>query len=214
MAERHFRAALFDMDGTLQDSEIHWIYATRDFLNSRGANVDDDEATKIVYGRSALEIYSDVIDMLPGQGLAWEGVAEEVRRLYMKRMDECDIAYPESVALLKELAKKMPVGVVSGSPIDDVILSLKKLGVFDDLSVVLGAEDVRHGKPSPEGFSKAADLLGIEREDCIVFEDSTAGVLSAKASGMYCVAISRPDRPKQDVSMADEIVSDLGEFHY
>ena len=90
----------------------------------------------------------------------------------------------------------------------------RRLGVAPFLSLVLGAEDVEHGKPDPECFLSAAGALGVEPAWCVVFEDSAAGIAAARNAGMFCVAISRPDRPPQDVSAADIVVSDLAEFKY
>ncbi len=209
-----FAAALFDLDGTLQDSEIHWIYATRDFIRDNGLDISDDEAVKLVYGRSSTEIYEDIAALPPFRDRTVEELADAIRGYYGYRLETEDIAYPSSVALLKAMAKDMPVAIVSGSPRSDVIAAAKRLGVADDLSLILGAEDASRGKPDPECFLKAAEILKVDPEKCIVLEDSNAGVRAAKAGGMYCVAISRKGRPVQDVSAADVIVGDLSEYKY
>lgn len=209
-----FAAALFDLDGTLQDSEIHWIEATRDFLADNGISFTMDDATELVYGRSSTDIYNDIRAMEPFRGRTVEELAGCIREYYGRIMQTTEIAYPSSVALLKRLAREIPVAIVSGSPRLDVEQAAHELGVADDLSLVMGAEDVSHGKPNPECFLKAAAELGVPAERCIVFEDSAAGVQAAKRAKMFCVAISRPNRPKQDVSPADIIVQDLEEFEY
>lgn len=209
-----FSAALFDLDGTLQDSEVVWIEAIRLFLADHGIKIGADEATRLVYGRSASDIYSDVMAM-PGMG-GWTvpGIADAVREYYGSELEKTDIAFPTSVDLLKRLARTMPVAIVSGSPREDVASAARNLGVDDDLSLLLGAEDCSRGKPDPECFLKAASLLGVPPSECVVFEDSTAGVRAAKAAGMHCVALSREGSPKQDVSAADVVVADLADFHY
>lgn len=209
-----FAAALFDLDGTLQDSEIHWIYATRDFLRDNGAECTDEDAINLVYGRSSTDIYNDIAAMPQFKGRTIADLAEAIRKYYGYRLETEDIAYPTSVALLKQMAKDMPVAIVSGSPREDVIDAARRLGVKDDLSLILGAEDAVNGKPDPECFLTAARILGVDPAKCIVLEDSNAGVLAAKAGGMFCVAISREGRPVQDVSAADIVVSDLGEYKY
>lgn len=209
-----FSAALFDLDGTLQDSEIHWIKATQDFLNDNGIPYTLDDATALVYGRSSTDIYNEIKAMAPFRGQTVADLANCIRQYYGRIMLTTDIAYPTSVALLNRMSLDMPVAIVSGSPKLDVTEAARQLGVAGAVRLILGAEDVEHGKPDPECFLKAASLLGIPPSECVVFEDSNAGVLAAKAAGMFCVAVSRPDRPSQDVSSADAIVADLGEFEY
>lgn len=210
----NYSAALFDLDGTLQDSEIHWIKATQAFLNDNGIPFDLDEATHFVYGRSSTDIYNEIAAMGPFVGKTIAELADCIRGYYARMTKVTDIGYPSSVALLKRMAEDMPVAIVSGSPKHDVAEAARRLGVAASVTLTLGAEDVVRGKPNPDCFLKAASLLGVDPEGCVVFEDSAAGVLAAKRAGMVCIAISRPDRPAQDVSAADLVVADLAEFAY
>ncbi|MBR0057459.1 MAG: HAD family phosphatase [Kiritimatiellae bacterium] len=208
-----YSAALFDLDGTLQDSEILWIRATQDFLNDNGVPYDLAATTALVYGRSSLDIYNDIAAMPQMAGRTVADLMVAIR-LYFGRLAAADISYPSSVDLLKRMALDMPVAIVSGSPKDDVVAAARDLGVAPSVSLILGAEDVARGKPDPEGFLKAAAALGAAPERCIVFEDSSAGIAAAKAAGMTCVAIARDGRPRQDTSLADITVTDLSEFQY
>ena len=209
-----FAAALFDLDGTLQDSEIHWILATQAFLNDNGLDFNLAATTALVYGRSSTEIYLDIAAMEPFRGRTIIDLASCIRDYYERMTDDGDISFPSSVALLKRMAQDMPVAIVSGSPLRDVKLAAHDLGVDGDVSLILGAEDVERGKPAPDCFLKAASILGVDPAKCAVFEDSTAGVAAAKAAGMFCVALVHSDRPPQDVSPADVVVNDLSEFNY
>lgn len=209
-----FAAALFDLDGTLQDSEIHWIRATQAFLNDNGIDFNLAATTAFVYGRSSADIYGDIAAMPPFVGRSTLELAQCIRDYYMRMTEVDDISIPSSVALLKRIANDMPVAIVSGSPHDDVIRSARELGVEECISLALGAEDVARGKPAPDCFLQAAAILKVAPKDCIVFEDSSAGIAAAKAAGMFCVAISRPDRPQQNVAPADVVVADLSEFAY
>lgn len=209
-----FSAALFDLDGTLQDSEIHWIRATKAFLNDNGIAYDMAATTALVYGRSSMDIYNEIAAMPPFKGRSILDLADGIRDYYGRMTAVADISYPSSVALLKRMAKDMPVAIVSGSPKRDVEAAAHDMGLDDDLSLVMGAEDVVRGKPAPDCFLKAAAALGVDAAGCVVFEDSSAGVAAAKAAGMFCVAVSRPGRPPQNVGAADIVVADLGEFAY
>jgi sugar-phosphatase len=86
------------------------------------------------------------------------------------------------------------------------------LNTSEIVRFVLGAEDYAPGKPDPSGFLLGAQRLGISPSNCLVFEDSLAGVLAAKRAGMWCVALNRPNAHPQNLSEADWILSDLADF--
>jgi sugar-phosphatase len=87
---------------------------------------------------------------------------------------------------------------------------LRLAGVEGDVRAVVATEDVPRGKPDPAPYLLAAEQLGVPPGECVAFEDSRAGVLSAKAAGMRVVALQRPGAPPQDLSEADLVADDLG----
>ena len=84
------------------------------------------------------------------------------------------------------------------------------LGIADLFQTVVSGQDVTRGKPDPEGYLLAAERLGIRPENCVVIEDSTAGVSSAKRAGMLCVAITNT-RSRSKLARADLIINSLEE---
>ena len=207
------KAALFDLDGTLQDSEVIWVEATRAYLNDRGASLSYEDAEKMVYGRGWREIFAAMRQELPELSDRDSAlVADQVRGYFVKLRDTASIALDTSIDFLRTLAKHMPVAVVSGAPTADVCESVEQLGIREDLQFFYGADDYAAGKPAPDGFLKAAVRLGVDPGDCLVVEDSRVGVEAAKAAGMYCIALVREGRPRQDLRLADEVVGDLMEL--
>lgn len=203
------KAAIFDLDGTLMDSEVLWVEATELYLNDRGHAISHEEALTIVYGRSWRDIYEDVIGRFPEIDESMDEMEESLRTYLLRLREGRDIVIGGSVACLRRLAAEMPVCIVSGSPREDIERAVELMGLQEDLSFVLGADDYGAGKPDPGCFLLAAETLGISPAACVVFEDSEAGVTAAKAAGMQCVALARPGLPEQDVSNADLVVSDL-----
>ena len=114
--------------------------------------------------------------------------------------------------LLKRLARDMPVCIVSGSPRTDVEMGIDLMDVHDDLKFIISSEDYSIGKPDPSCFLMAAAKLNVSPKECVVFEDSSAGIQAAKAAGMRAVALVRQGLPEQDVSTADQIIEDLAYF--
>lgn len=207
------KALFFDLDGTLQDSDLIWVKATQECLHDHGATITLDEAHQIVYGRGWREVFATMQRLAPElAGMSLGEGADYLRTYFMRLRDSASIAIPSSVALLRTLARRLPVAIVSGSPRGDIIEAIAHLDIAASVAFYLGAEDYPAGKPDPSCFLTAAAHLDIAPAHCLVFEDSTVGVLAAKRAGMHCVALARPGGPSQDVTAADLILSDLAHF--
>jgi HAD superfamily hydrolase (TIGR01509 family) len=208
------KAFIFDLDGTLIDSEMLWVASMVAYLADHGCITSRQEMMKVVVGHSWFDIYRKVIALAPVlAAVTIQEMALQLRRYYVKQCEDSgSILIPTSVSLLKALAKDYPVIIVSGSPHNDVENAVRLMEAEANVKFVLGAEDYPHGKPAPDGFLLGAKKLGVAPQHCVVFEDSTAGVRSAKAAGMYCVALSRPVEHPQDLSPADWILEDLSDF--
>lgn len=205
-------AYIFDMDGTLLDSESLWVEATEDELRDAGCPISHEEAVAIVYGRSWLDVYASIRARCPALGLSLPEMELALSRRMENLRESRDIRIPGSVDLLHRLAADYIVCVVSGSPRGDLQAAIDMLGIHAHLEFFLGAEDYGPGKPDPTCFLKAARMLSVAPEGCVVFEDSHAGITGAKAAGMTCVALARPGAPPQDVSGADLVLDDLADF--
>lgn len=206
------KAAIFDLDGTLMDSESLWVEATEQYLNDCGHAIGRDEALAIVYGRSWRDVYADIVTRHPEIDETMEEMEESLRVRMMNLREGRDVVISSSVALLRRMATKMPVCIVSGSPRADIENAIDLMGIRDQVRFAIAADDYGPGKPDPTCFNMAADQLGLPPGQCIVFEDSEPGVLAAKAAGMTCVALARPGFPPQDVNAADLVVEDLEHF--
>jgi len=206
------KAAIFDLDGTLLDSEILWVAATEEYLNDTGHLICYEDALALVYGRSWTNIYEGIIARFPEIDETMEEM-EESLRVYIQRMQNGhDMLIEGSVMLLKRLARDMPVCIVSGAPRTDVEMGIDMMEVHNDLKFIISAEDYAIGKPDPSCFLMAAERLKVSPNQCVVFEDSAAGIQAAKAAGMRAVALVREGLPEQDVSSADQIIEDLALF--
>lgn len=109
-----------------------------------------------------------------------------------------------------ERAVRYNIPLALGSASKNARLVLSKVGLVDAFKGIVDASTVTNGKPHPETFLKAAELLNIAPENCIVFEDSLSGIQAAKAANMYTVGVGIP----QDLPLADEYVSNLGNYDF
>lgn len=187
---RPVRALLFDLDGTLVDSETQ-----------------TDEAISLVTARHGVAGFA--LPHTETRGRTWAHVADTIRartgiRLEARKLAaellECwneataDVKpVPGSPAALHAAAAcGLKLGVVSSSPRSVIDSFLRRLGVSDcvDPQARIGADAIRNGKPDPEGFLLGARRLGVDPADTLVFEDSQAGLLAARAAGMRSVFIT------------------------
>ncbi|HEO70463.1 MAG TPA: HAD family hydrolase, partial [Candidatus Hydrogenedentes bacterium] len=123
-----------------------------------------------------------------------------------------EVRIHSSIALLEELAQAHPVCIVSGADREHVDHGIELAGVAPLLAFSLSGDDFAPPKPDPTCYRMASEKLGRGPGECLVFEDSAAGVKAAKAAGAHCVALARPGRPPQDLSAADWVLDDLGRF--
>jgi len=205
-------AYIFDLDGTLMDSEVLWVRAVRELALEHDEGFTHEESLRIVYGRAWRDIYPDLVRRLPGLKLTIEEMQAALQRRFDRLRSEVEIRIEGSIRLLKRLAARDPVCIVSGSARNDVASAVEFLGLADHVRFFLASEDYAPGKPSPAGFLMAAERLAVPPTQCVVFEDSWAGVQAAKAAGMYCVALARAGAPAQDVSAADVVLDDLEKY--
>ena len=206
------RAFIFDMDGTLVDSEVLWVEATATFLRQQGCTLSHAEGVALVYGHAWDDIYVDIRARFPALDMDRVALEDQLHEIFLGLRDVRDVRIVTSVDLLKKLAQDHPVCVVSGSPRRELDESIALAGVGPHLAFALASEDYHPGKPHPACFRMAADKLGVPPEACLVFEDSAAGITAAKAAGMQAIALVRPNAPKQDMSAADAVMTDLAEF--
>lgn len=206
------RAFFFDLDGTLMDSEVQWVEAVRQCMADRGLNFSHEEAEEVVYGNSWEFIYEDLGRRFPVLVPELPRMAELVRPYFERLCAVIDVRVHGSIRLLKRLAETHPVAIVSGSYRDDIAEAVQVMEVAPDIAFFLGKEDYAPGKPHPACYRMAAERLGLSPAETLVFEDSTVGIEAAKEAGAYCVALTRPGRPRQDISRADWSLEDLDLF--
>lgn len=207
-------AFLFDLDGTLVDTEALWTEAIVEWLADRGASTTVEEISPVVFGHSWLDIQATLHErfpQLPNAGADED--AKTLRPYYARRADNpTSQIIPGAVAFLKKVSRIAPCVIVSGSPHDDVVQAAQLCGVENLVRFVLGAEDYGRGKPAPDGFLRAASLLEVDASECVVVEDSTAGVQAGRAAGMRVIGVDRNKHAPQNFAGCEWLVHDLSEL--
>ncbi|KAM0875823.1 hypothetical protein ACQ4PT_036546 [Festuca glaucescens] len=213
MAATHrVSAVIFDLDGTLLDTERATRDVLKEFLGTYGKAPDAAKEVQRLgqmHRESTTGIIADYV--LP---LTVEEYSEAIYPLYMKRWQRAN-PLPGVKRLLKHLHKNgVPLALASNSIRRNIDHKILKLGELKDcFSVVLGGDQIPHGKPCPDIFLEAAKRLGVNPSSCLVIEDSLVGVQAAKASGAKVVAVPSLQSQRQFYSMADLILYSLLDFH-
>ncbi|RPA60762.1 HAD family hydrolase [Aerococcus agrisoli] len=200
---------IFDMDGVLVDSEYTYLQSKTDILHEQGFMKDISYQYQFM-GTTYDFMWQTMKDEL-GLPDSVETYIDKMNR-YRQAMIERDgvRAIKNSVELVDELGKRgYQMAVASSSPKLEIMRNLRQLGITSQFAHLVSGEEVARSKPNPDIFEKAAHLLQAPSSECIVIEDTRNGVLAAKAAGMYTIGFANPDYPKQDLSKADIIVTDM-----
>ena len=184
-----FRAYLFDCDGTIVDSmPLHYIAWKRILAEW---NCEFGEQTFYAWGGMPVAEIISNLNVRDGLAMPVEEVAKRKEALYFEILPELK-GVPEVLEHIAFSHGHIPFAVVSGSTRDSVIASLGVLGLLDRFETLVCAGDYQRSKPDPEPFLLAAKRLGVNPEDCLVFEDTEMGIQAATAAGMASVKILQP----------------------
>src|SRR5262245_7477192 len=199
---------LFDLDGTLVDSERENIESVVLAVRKHGAHLSAEERQFII-GHSWNEIYEVIArnHSLPVSmtQLIAEAVAEKRSLLAIAGHR----ALPGALALVQRLARNgiSKLAIVTGSSTAEARDSIAGVGLTDHIAVLVAAEDYPRGKPAPDPYATAIARLGVRAERTI--EDATPGILSARAAGARVIAVRAGNFVGYDLSPADVIVDTL-----
>ncbi|WP_413811458.1 HAD family hydrolase [Streptomyces sp. OE57] len=190
-------AVIFDLDGTLVDSEPLYYEAGRRTLERYGvAGFSWEEHTQFI-GIGTRETLETLRERYGIEAPVEELLAVKNRH-YLELAATTEI-FPEMRAFVERLrGAGHPLVVASGSSRSAIETALKATGLDALLPVYVSAEDVGRGKPEPDVFLAAARLLAVDPGQCVVIEDAGPGVEAARRAGMRCVAVPYAGGPSPD----------------
>lgn len=181
-------AVIFDMDGTLLDTEVVWDDVRRELAAEAGIPWPES-ATTAMMGMSTPEWSAYMVDRVGfrvTQAEATELVIGGMRRAYRRGVP----VLPGAVEAVRRMASRWPLGCASSSPRVLVEAGLEFLGVRDLFAAVRSTEEgPARGKPHPDAYLWVAQELGADPGRCLVVEDSGNGVAAGLAAGMHVVAV-------------------------
>ena len=207
------KAAIFDMDGLLIDSEPLWREAEISVLGSLGVPLTR-ELCRQTLGVRLDGVVRHWYEKFPWQNKSLEVVEaqilEVVSRLILERAKPMP-GVREIINLLS--AAKYELAVASSSPMQLIRTALEKFGIIEFFSVLHSADAEDEGKPNPAVYLTTMSRLGVDPIHCIAFEDSVLGVRAAKRAGARVIAVPDPtDLSDPRFADADVVLSSLTEF--
>jgi len=203
------KAVLFDMDGVLLDSEPLHVKINSEIYRELGIVVDDTMVSEFV-GRTSNDRWTRIIDRFHLKNTVeelndwqWTALIAALQDSGLRPSEGLDVL----LAFLKENHIRATIGSASKGTFVEAVIDYLQLR--SDMEGSTTGDEVIHCKPSPDIFLLAAKKLGVNPSQCLVIEDSSAGVSAGKAAGMYVVGYDNPTSPGQDLSKADKTVTNL-----
>ncbi|MDF5751131.1 HAD family phosphatase [Spongiactinospora sp. TRM90649] len=200
------KAAIFDLDGTLINTEPRNVAIwERLFVNNDVPY--DDALLRRFMGRRGKDVLSEMLGLFPGRSVP--DLIAEVFTYEEHPGLPAIVPVPGAVELVRRVVEHgSPIAVVTSAGRRWAEGRLREVGVRDYVQTLVTAEDVEIGKPDPSGFLMGAALLSTLPGRCVVFEDSVAGIAAAKAAGMTCVGVATT-HPHVELTGADLVVADF-----
>ncbi|MFF5477905.1 HAD family hydrolase [Streptomyces sp. NPDC012935] len=182
-------SVIFDLDGTLVDSEPNYYEAGRQVLAEHGVPDFTWSDHERYVGISTLETVT-LWKREYGLRASVDELLAAKNRRYLHLARAATRAYPEMRKFVELLSTEgVRLAVASGSSLEAITAILSGTGLDAHLRSVVSADEVDRGKPAPDVFLEAARRLGVTPDDCVVVEDAAPGAAAAHAAGMRCIAV-------------------------
>ena len=204
------KACIFDLDGVIVDTAHYHFLAWKRLAHELGFELtaSDNERLKGVSRMKSLEIVLELggVDASVEER---ETLATRKNTWFQEYIEEMapDEIFPGVKKLIGDLkAKGLKVGLASSSKNARTVI--RQLRIANEFDAIVDGTMVVHSKPHPEIFLSTAELLGVQPEHCLVFEDAEAGVEAAIAAGMKCVGVGN----EEQLHLANRVVAKTAEF--
>lgn len=196
------QALVFDFNGTISDDEPLLIRVYQELFEEIGRPITTEEYLSELAGHTDPEMFTRWLGAAPP-----ELMDERIRR-YNELVADGSTVDAETREAVQLAASKTRLALVTSAYRIEVEPVLAKTGLRPLFEVIVSLEDIVNGKPDPEPYLRAAQLLDVEPAELVVMEDTDIGVASAKAAGAYVVGITRTlgaDRMREADELADRI---------
>ena len=204
-------AVVFDMDGTLTDTEATWDVVRRGLAAEAGRQWPDG-ATQAMMGMSTGE-WSTYLSQEVGLPYSPQEAARRTVEGMADHYRGGVELLPGALEAVRRMAQRYPLAIASSSPRVLIDTAVDAMGIGNLLSATVSTEEVERGKPAPDGYLRACELLGVDPTRSVAVEDATNGILSALNAGMTVVAVPPHFHPPAaDVLARTTVIDRLDEL--
>jgi HAD superfamily hydrolase (TIGR01509 family) len=204
-----FKAAVFDFDGLLVDSEPGWRRAEA-LLLARHGGIYTEADSRAAIGRSIDQSVIEYADRLGLPSDELVALRAELRDLAREEYLDGFPLCPGAPELVVALGRHIRLALASNSDRSLIELGLSLSPFEGSFDVVVTRDDVDRPKPAPDLYALACRLLGVQPRDAVAFEDSVSGIAAAKMAGLTVVAVRQ--LPGPDLEAADIVVHSLADL--
>jgi beta-phosphoglucomutase len=214
------RAIIFDLDGTLADSEELHFDAFNTVLRPHGISISRLDYFSRLVGYDDRGCFSLLLHehQKPGSDTLVAELITQKTRVYQAMISDKPVLFPGAAEFVRQCADRFPLTMVTGTLLAEAEMILHKAQLRSLFVDIVAAEDVERGKPEPDGFNAALGRLGfilrphpsIVAAECLAIEDTAAGIQSARRAGMRVLAVAQTVTAAR-LAEADLVRSSLAE---
>lgn len=207
------RAAIFDMDGLLIDSEPLWKRAEQEVFAGLGIRLTDDDCEQTLGLRTDM-VVAHWHERFPRPAPSPESVAEAIDARVVRLVARYGQAMPGALQALESVHRAgLVIGMATSSPVSLIETVVRRLDIGRFITDACSAMDEAHGKPDPAVYLTTAARLGVPPRECVAIEDTVVGVRAASAAGMRVIAVPAADHfHDPGFQIADRTLRSLEEF--
>jgi len=204
------KAIIFDLDGTLVDSHVAWLYAETGLFEKLGQRYNPEIAA-LYRGMNASDVAKTIHEALGHDDIRVDDAASFLKERLIEAAGEGAVKIAGADDILKWSRKSFRLAIASGSPLEVIHDIVAGFHWDDYFEAVVSSEEVANGKPHPDVFIETSRRLNLIGREILVVEDSINGIVAAQKAGMACFAVGEQDRDVKKKT-ADNYFSSLAEI--